>query len=75
MIGINITSKSIGHKIYDKNKRLLGEIKEIIISLRGSYLEIENEKTTKKYLLNVNHIRSCGDYGYDADIDIRTIGK
>lgn len=72
MIEINMTSKSIGHKIYGKNKRFIGEIKEIIISTRGIYLEIETP-IVKRLLLNVNHIRGCGDYGYEADIDeVRT---
>lgn len=68
----DISSKSIGNKIYDKNKKLLGTIREIRINKeKGAYLDIEVEGCSpdERCLLPIKHINDCGDFGYEVDID------
>ena len=67
-----LSSKSVGNKVYDKNKKLLGKIREIRVNIeKGAYLDIEVEGCSpdERCLLHIKRIRDCGDFGYIVDIE------
>lgn len=69
--GCNISSESIGKMVYDCMDEKIGKLLDIRVTQnKGTYLEIEIEKSLKKerILINASYLDGCGDWGYKMSL-------